>query len=73
MPLVIEWTYADGSTEIERMPAEVWRWNEAEVVKTFMKEKEVTNIRIDPNLELADVNMQNNAFPKLAEGQKFGK
>ncbi|MEM7549580.1 MAG: M1 family metallopeptidase [Bacteroidota bacterium] len=71
MPLVIEWTYADGSTEIERLPAEVWRWNEAEVVKTFMKEKEVTNIRIDPNLELADVNMENNAFPKLATDSKF--
>ncbi len=28
MPLVIEWTYKDGSKEIDRIPAEIWRLNE---------------------------------------------
>ena len=63
-PLVIEWTYKDGSKEIEQIPAEVWRINEQQVTKVFVKDKEVTNIRLDPNLELADVDVTNNTFPK---------
>ena len=25
MPIIIEWTYKDGTKEIERIPAQVWR------------------------------------------------
>jgi hypothetical protein len=70
-PLVIEWTFKDGSKEIERIPAEVWRVNETEITKVFVKEKEATNILLDPNFELADVEMNNNAFPKKAGPSKF--
>ncbi|MGC1240862.1 MAG: M1 family metallopeptidase [Chryseosolibacter sp.] len=66
-PLVIEWTYKDGSKEIEKIPAEVWRMDEQEVTKVFIKNKEVTNILLDPNFELADVELMNNAFPKKTE------
>ena len=71
MPVVIKWTYADGSSEIDRLPAEIWRLNEYEIVKTFVKTKEVTNITIDPNLELADINLENNTFPKVEGKSKF--
>lgn len=71
MPLVIEWTYKDGSKEIDRLPAEIWRHNEQEVSKVFVKEKEVVSIVLDPNLELADVDMSNNAFPKKSGESKF--
>jgi hypothetical protein len=70
-PLVIEWTYVDGSKEIERIPAEVWRENEVEVTKLFIKEKEVVNIVLDPNFELADVELGNNVFPKRPSGSRF--
>ncbi len=70
-PLVIEWTYKDGSKEIERIPAEIWRINENEVTKVFMKEKEVTNILLDPGFELADVEVSNNTFPKKTTESKF--
>lgn len=66
-PLVIEWTYKDGTKEIEKIPAEVWRFDEQEVTKVFIKDKEVTNILLDPNFELADVEVMNNAFPKRTE------
>ena len=68
-PLVIQWTYKDGSTEIEHIPAEVWRLNEQEVTKVFIKDKEVTNVVLDPNSQLADVDVTNNAFPKKAESR----
>lgn len=70
-PLVIEWTYKDGSKEVERIPAEIWRINENEVTKTFIKEKEVINILLDPNFELADTEISNNIFPKKTGGSKF--
>lgn len=70
-PVIIEWTYKDGSKEIDRIPAEIWRTNEVEVKKMFLKDKEVINVVIDPNLESADVNVSNNTFPKKAGANKF--
>jgi hypothetical protein len=70
-PLVIEWTFKDGSKEVERIPAEVWRLNENVITKVFIKDKEVVNILLDPNFELADVEMRNNIFPKKTTTSKF--
>jgi hypothetical protein len=70
-PVILEWTYKDGSKEIEKLPAEIWRTNEVEVKKMFMKDKEVVNVKIDPGLETADVNVDNNVFPKRATSNKF--
>ena len=38
MPIIVEWTYKDGTTEVEKIPAQVWRLNENKVVKTFIKD-----------------------------------
>ncbi len=73
MPVIIEWTFKDGTKEIERLPAEIWRRNENEVTKVFVKKKEVVNISLDPNLETADVKTVNNHFPKREEKSKFEK
>ncbi len=70
-PLVIEWTYKDGSTETETIPVEIWRLNEREVTKVFIKEKEVVHIMLDPTFGLADVNMNNNVFPKKTTKSRF--
>ncbi len=63
MPIIIEWTYADGTKEIDRIPAQVWRSNENKVVKTFMKRKAVTAVKLDPMRETADINEKNNVWP----------
>ena len=70
-PVIIEWTFKDGSKEIERIPAEVWRLNEKEIKKIFVKEKEVVGIVIDPNFETADVNTADNVFPRKPAESKF--
>ena len=64
MPVIIQWTYADGTKEIERIPAEIWRVNEKQVSKVFIKDKEVVTVMLDPNRELTDVDLQDNVFPK---------
>ncbi|HNP96361.1 MAG TPA: M1 family peptidase, partial [Cyclobacteriaceae bacterium] len=71
MPVIIEWTYKDGTKEIERIPAEIWRLNEDKVTKVFVKQKEVVNIVIDPKKETADVNTDDNVFPKRNQPSKF--
>jgi len=72
-PIIIEWTYRDGSKEIERLPVEIWRMNENEITKIFVKDKEVINVRIDPMGKLADTETENNNFPRIEEDSKFDK
>ena len=71
MPVVIEWTYKDGTKEIERLPAEIWRTNEASFTKVFAKDKEVANVVIDPKKETADINEEDNVFPRVVKESKF--
>jgi Peptidase family M1 domain len=71
MPIIIEWTYKDGTKEIEKIPAQVWRLNETKVVKTFVKTKEVASIKLDPNRETADINTSNNSWNTVPEPSRF--
>ena len=71
MPVIIEWTFKDGTKEIERLPAEIWRNNESKMTKVFVKEKEVTNIVIDPKHETSDIRADNNTFPRVSQPNKF--
>jgi len=73
MPIMIEWTYADGSKEVQKIPAEIWRKNEQNVKKVFAKEKEVVNITLDPNLETADTETGNNYFPIRENTDRFNQ
>ena len=71
MPVIIRWTFADGTEETERINAYIWRKNENRVVKTFVKYKEVVNIQIDPFRETADIDESNNAWPRVPAPDKF--
>ncbi|MBN8576096.1 MAG: M1 family metallopeptidase [Cyclobacteriaceae bacterium] len=70
-PVIVEWTFKDGTKEIENLPAEIWRLNETEVKKVFVKEKEVTHVVIDPTGETGEVNPADNIFPKKPTESKF--
>jgi len=71
MPVVIEWTFKDGTKEIQKLPAEVWRANETTFSKVFAKDKEVVNVVIDPNQETSDIDVTDNTFPRAAKASKF--
>jgi hypothetical protein len=70
-PLLVEFTFKDGSKQLEKIPAEIWRYNESEVTKVFSFEKEVVNIVLDPNRETADTDLGNNTFPKKSTESKM--
>lgn len=63
MPIIIEWTFEDGTKEVERIPAEIWRKDEEKVAKVFVKDKQVKSVKLDPFRETADIDTKNNQAP----------
>ncbi len=64
MPLIVEFTFSDDSKKVIRIPAEIWRKSEEKVSKVFILDKEVISFRLDPFLETADTDLDNNTWPK---------
>jgi len=71
MPLIVQMKFKDGSTRIDYIPAEVWRLNPEQVSKVFITDKEVVEFLLDPRLETADIDTNNNIFPRKAQDSKF--
>ncbi len=63
MPIILEMEYADGSKEMMRIPAEIWRKNNEKVSKLIITKKKVKQFSVDPLQETADINMNNNYYP----------
>jgi hypothetical protein len=63
MPVILEWTYQDGTEETERIPVEIWRKNERNFNQVFVKSKPVQSVRLDPWRETADIDEKNNTAP----------
>ena len=64
MPILVEYTYADGSTLTERYPVQIWRKNDDSYTRLLASEKEIVGVQVDPNEETADVNTTNNSWPR---------
>jgi aminopeptidase N len=71
MPLIVEYAYADGTTENITYPAEIWRKNDKEFKLVISSQTELTGIIVDPKLETADIDMTNNAWPKKEQKSDF--
>jgi hypothetical protein len=72
MPIIVEFTYKDGTKETERIGAQIWRKNENKVSRVFMSRKEVASIKLDPMRETSDINETNNFWGNVsAEPSKF--
>ncbi|KAA2215955.1 M1 family metallopeptidase [Maribacter flavus] len=71
MPLIVEYTYADGTTKNITYPAEIWRKNDDEVSIVVSSSTELTGIVVDPKMETADIDTTNNSWPKKEEQNDF--
>jgi len=71
MPLIVEYSYADGTNELVKYPVQVWRKNDAEVKKVIATDKEIVGITVDPNQETADIDTSNNSWPKKIAKSDF--
>lgn len=71
MPIILEWTFTDGTKEMDYIPAYIWRKDEYKVTKVFAKTKEVVSVKLDPQRETADIDESNNSYPKSYSPTKF--
>ena len=71
MPIIVEWTFTDGSKEVDRIPVGIWKLNEQKVTKLFVKNKEVVGIKLDPMRETADINESNGMWPVREMPSRF--
>lgn len=73
MPLIVDYKYADGTTERKTYPAQVWRKNDKTVSKYIATDKELIGVVVDPDNATADINKENNNWPKVLEENDFEK
>ena len=73
MPLIVEYTYEDDTSELVKYPVQVWRKNDQAVTKTVASNKRIKAIVVDPNLETADIDKSNNQWPEEEKKSDFDK
>lgn len=71
MPLLVEFTFTDGTKEMVKIPVEIWRMNHKNCSKLFYFEKEVESVALDPYLETADCEMFDNHWPRQTIPNRF--
>ncbi|AQQ67116.1 aminopeptidase [Microbulbifer agarilyticus] len=66
MPIILKLDYTDGSSEELRIPAEIWTRNAAKTSKMLVrgKDKLLKSVVVDPHWETADVDVENNHYPR---------
>ena len=70
-PVILEISFKDGKNKRVRIPAEIWKRNNGSVNKLIISQKEITQIEVDPMLETADTDRQNNFWPRKAIESRF--
>lgn len=60
MPIILEFTFEDGSKLYDKSSAQIWRQNEQKVSKTFYFAKKLKSVQLDPMRETADIDTSNN-------------
>ena len=70
-PVILGVDYEDGSSEEVRIPAEVWRRNTRTIKKMIITERTIERITVDPHLETADGNLDNNHYPPKTEERRI--
>ncbi len=66
MPIILELEFEDGSKDNMYIPAEIWRRSPKAVSKLVVTEKEkvLKSVTVDPRWETADVDVENNHYPR---------
>jgi hypothetical protein len=71
MPVIIRMEFEDGTDSVARFPAEIWRFNANQINKVIATTKKVTQWTLDPFQEIADIDTENNAFPRTSKPTRF--
>ena len=71
MPIIVQFKFEDSTTETEKLPAQIWRHNENNVVKVFLTTKKAVSIQLDPLRETADIDETNNYWGEIPPPSRF--
>ena len=71
MPIILQFYYKDSTDDIIKIPAEIWKMNRNQITKIFATKKQVASFALDPKLETADVELDNNHWPRKMIQSKF--
>ncbi|HIG31632.1 MAG TPA: M1 family peptidase [Verrucomicrobiales bacterium] len=71
MPVIFDLKYENGSSEEIRIPAEIWRRNHKKVTKLIITARTLKSVEVDPRLETADSDTDNNYFPRRIQPSRF--
>jgi len=71
LPIRARFTFANGTTEDMRYPAEVWSANSTRYMRRYeFVGRTVRQIELDPELRLVDINRTNNRWSSRGTGQR---
>ena len=72
MPIILEFTFEDGSKLNDKKSAQIWRKDEQKVSLTYFFDKKLKSIQLDPMKETADIDTSNNFWGEIpAPTSKF--
>lgn len=72
MPIILEFTFEDGTKLTDKSSAQIWRKDENKVSKTYFFDKKLKSIQLDPLRETADIDISNNFWGQIpAPATKF--
>ena len=72
MPIILEFTFEDGSKLNDKKSAQIWRKDEQKVSLTYYFDKKLKSIQLDPMKETADIDTSNNFWGEIpAPTSKF--
>jgi len=71
MPVIVKMGFEDGTDSVAVFPAEIWRFNDGQINKVITTKKKVVQWTLDPYSQIADIDTENNAFPRVSKPTRF--
>ena len=71
MPLILEIEFKSGKKQIQRLPAEIWRYSPKKTTKLFVTDEPIVSITQDPYWETADIDTSNNSWPRKIQPSRL--
>ena len=73
MPIIVDYSYEDGTKERIKYPVQIWRKNDSIVKRLITSDKKLIGVELDPDAETADINLNNNSWPEINSMSDFEK
>tara|TARA_B100001939_G_scaffold337718_1_gene342426 strand:- start:262 stop:927 length:666 start_codon:yes stop_codon:yes gene_type:complete len=71
MPIIVKYNFTDGSSDLVKYPAEIWRKNDQIVQKIITTDKQIKSVVLDPDFVTSDIEIGNNIWPKKENLSEF--